>query len=46
MVKPFKPAANILEQACPMREIFDELTSQLAELQALKAQKDFVLTSA
>ena len=46
MVRPFMRGANILEQACPMGEIFEELTSQLAELKALKAQEDYILTEA
>lgn len=36
MVKPF--AQGMLEQACPMSEILDGITSQLAELKLRRSQ--------
>ncbi|KAI9835308.1 MAG: hypothetical protein M1819_002452 [Sarea resinae] len=36
LVRPFRPGANILEQACPMGDILGEITARLAEAQALK----------
>jgi adenylate cyclase len=38
MMRPFKN--GMLNQACPMAEIFAELSTQLNELQVLKAQQN------
>lgn len=37
IVRPFQTDRNLLEQACPMDEILQELSAQLAEYRALKA---------
>lgn len=37
MVRPFRTDQNLLEEACPMGEILQELSAQLAEFRALKA---------
>ena len=37
MVRPFRVDRNMLEEACPMDEILQELSAQLAEFRALKA---------
>jgi len=39
MIRPFKN--GMLEHACPMTDIFADLTSQLAELQTYRDQADF-----
>ena len=38
MMRPFKD--GMLDQACPMADIFSDLTSQLAELKAYKENND------
>jgi adenylate cyclase len=43
MMRPFKN--GMLNQACPMAEIFAELAAQLNDLQALKAQTNNNMTS-
>jgi adenylate cyclase len=40
MVQPFA-AGNLLQQACPMSDIFAELASQLGELKILKENAAF-----
>ena len=37
IVRPFSANRNLLEQACPMDEVLQELSAQLAEFRALKA---------
>ena len=37
MIRPFRAGRNLLEEACPMDEILQELSAQLAEFRALKA---------
>lgn len=36
MVAPFRVGRNLLENACPMQQILDEVSTQLAEAKALK----------
>lgn len=38
MMRPFKD--GMLNQACPMADVFGELSSQLAELKAFKENND------
>lgn len=44
MLRPFRPGTSILDQACPMGEIFETLTAQLAELQHFRAQQAGFIT--
>ena len=46
MVRPFRPDRNLLEEACPMDEILQELSAQLAEFRALKALHAPIVTPA
>ena len=36
MICPFNATRGLLDQACPMEEILQELSAQLAEFKALK----------
>ena len=37
-MRPFKPGDSLKDHAAPMTEVFQQLSTQLAEFQALKAQ--------
>lgn len=39
MIRPFDASRSLLDQACPMDEVLDELSAQLAEFKALKNNK-------
>lgn len=43
MIRPFRATRSLLEQACPMDEILQELSAQLAEFKALKEDMGPVL---
>lgn len=39
MIRPFDATRSLLEQACPMDEILQELSAQLAEFKELKENR-------
>ncbi|OCK75710.1 PP2C-domain-containing protein [Lepidopterella palustris CBS 459.81] len=45
LIRPFG-SVPILQQACPMEDIFTELTNQLKDLQAFKAEASFMIAPA
>lgn len=44
LMRPFKD--GMMEQSCPMTDIFRELTASLEELKAFKEQNDFDIAPA
>ena len=46
MIRPFAAGRSLLEQACPMDDILQELSAQLAEFRALKEKRGPRITAA
>lgn len=46
MIRPFNTTDNLLQQACPMGEVLQEVSAQMAELKVLKELYDPIVASA